>query len=66
MVNVNKHQTFRLAGKHKEVMESLVEQGFFPNKTDVIRSGILELGVKYGVIGNGENTVVQKVKKGKG
>ena len=42
----------RLKGAPEEVLESLVEEGFFGTKSEAIRAGILELGKEYNIIGS--------------
>lgn len=65
MTNLNHHQIFRLNGKHMEVLDGLVEEGYFANKTEAIRGGLLELGTKYGLLGEGNGDTV-KFKEGNG
>ncbi|HZX20510.1 MAG TPA: hypothetical protein VFF13_05845 [archaeon] len=42
----------RLKGAPEEVLESLVEEGFFNTKSEAIRAGIIELGKEYNLIGS--------------
>ena len=42
----------RLKGAPEEVLESLVEEGFFGTKSEAIRAGILELGKEYNLVGS--------------
>ena len=42
----------RLKGAPEEVLESLVEEGFFSTKSEAIRAGILELGKEYNLVGS--------------
>jgi Arc/MetJ-type ribon-helix-helix transcriptional regulator len=37
----------RLSGKHKQCLDELLTQGYFSNKSEIIRHGILEVSKKY-------------------
>lgn len=68
MANNNNFQIFRLKEEHRNILNDLVTKGYFANKTEAVRGGLLELGVKYGLLGadgNGENTVAMKKSRGK-
>lgn len=39
----------RLKGKPKEYMDSLLSKGYFSNKNEIVRHGILELANKYDI-----------------
>ena len=50
MIFVATELLVRLKGAPEEVLESLVEEGFFGTKSEAIRAGILELGKEYNLV----------------
>ncbi len=40
----------RLSGTTAELLEELVERGYFSTKSEALRAGILKLGESYGLI----------------
>ncbi len=36
-----------LGKKHEEIMESLVKQGFYQNKSEILRAGVLQIGKEF-------------------
>ena len=43
----------RLKGKLREIVETLVSEGVYGNKSEVIRSGIRKIGEEHGLIVKG-------------
>ena len=57
----------KMDGVPEDVLEILLERGYFKTKAEVIRAGVLGLGEKYGVFRTPEelerNLVALKIKK---
>jgi len=53
----------RLKGQQEQIVSSLIEQGVFSNKTEVVRAGILELYNKYQNLISRENEIMYQVAK---
>ncbi len=57
----------KMYGVPEEVLEILINRGYFKTKAEVIRAGVLGLGEKYGVFSTPEelerNLVAMKIKK---
>jgi Arc/MetJ-type ribon-helix-helix transcriptional regulator len=46
--NTNKDEfIIRLSGKHKLCVDELLNRGYFTNKSEIVRHGIIEISKKY-------------------
>lgn len=50
----------RLEGAVENVLERLIEEGYYKTKAEAIRAGILELGREYAIIGGREAHLVSR------
>lgn len=50
----------RLEGVVENVLERLIEEGYYKTKAEAIRAGILELGREYALIGGREASLVSR------
>jgi Arc/MetJ-type ribon-helix-helix transcriptional regulator len=49
----------RLVGltvKHEDILDELIDKGYYGNKTEAIRAGVMALGEKYEIIRNGNGS----------
>jgi len=50
----------RIEGAVENVLERLIEEGYYKTKAEAIRAGILELGREYSLIGGREAGLVSR------
>lgn len=50
----------RIEGAVENVLERLIEEGYYKTKAEAIRAGILELGREYALIGGREASLVSR------
>jgi putative addiction module CopG family antidote len=53
VIELNEVIPVRLKGKLREIVDTLVDEGVYGNKSEVIRSGIRKIGEEHGLITKG-------------
>ncbi|MFH1106406.1 MAG: hypothetical protein V1787_00770 [Candidatus Micrarchaeota archaeon] len=51
----------RMEGMVENVLNRLVEKGYFKTKSEAVRAGILELGKEYALVGSEKYLVSRKI-----